>query len=43
MPKYKATDYEPVPPGLYTARLEVIEEAESSHGVYYPWGFGIGG
>ncbi len=41
MPKYKATDYEPVPPGLYTARLEVIEEAESLHGVYYPWVFVI--
>ena len=33
MPTYTATDYEPVPPGLYTAKLEVIEEAESLHGV----------
>src|SRR3712207_3583640 len=41
MPTYTATDYEPVPPGLYTGTLEVIEEAESVHGVYYPWVFVI--
>ncbi len=41
MPTYTATDYEPVPPGLYIGRLEVIEEAESLHGVYYPWVFVI--
>jgi hypothetical protein len=29
MPKYKATDYEPVPPGLYTAKLEVRMRASS--------------
>jgi hypothetical protein len=39
MPLFTATDYEPVPPGLYTARLEKIEEAESVHGVYYRWVF----
>ena len=41
MPTYMATDYEPVPPGLYTARLEQIEEATSQHGAYYPWIFVI--
>jgi hypothetical protein len=41
LPKYRATDYEPVPPGLYTARLEQIEEATSQHGAYYPWIFVI--
>ena len=41
MTKYTATDYEPVPPGLYTGRLEVTEEAESQHGVYYRWEFVI--
>jgi hypothetical protein len=30
MPTYTATNYEPVPPGLYTARLEKIEEATSA-------------
>ena len=39
MPTYTATDYEPVPPGLYTARLEQIEEATSQHGTYYRWCF----
>ena len=39
MPKYTATDYEPVPPGLYTARLEKIEEASSQHGTYFRWQF----
>jgi hypothetical protein len=39
MPTYTATDYEPVPPGLYTARLENIEEATSAHGTYYRWQF----
>src|SRR5215213_8644501 len=37
VPTYTATDYEPVPPGLYTARLEQIEEATSAHGTYYRW------
>jgi hypothetical protein len=41
MPTYTATDYEPVPPGLYTARLEKIEEATSQHGTYYRWQFVI--
>ena len=41
MPTYTATNYEPVPPGLYTARLEKIEEATSQHGVYYRWQFVI--
>jgi hypothetical protein len=41
MPTYTATDYEPVPPGLYTARLEEIEEATSQHGTYYRWCFVI--
>ena len=41
MPTYTATDYEPVPPGLYTARLEKIEEATSQHGIYYRWQFVI--
>jgi hypothetical protein len=41
LPRYKATDYEPVPPGLYTATLEQIEEATSQHGTYYPWVFAI--
>jgi len=41
MPIYTPTDYEPVSPGLYTGRLEKIEEAESQHGVYYPWVFVI--
>jgi hypothetical protein len=36
-----ATDYEPVPPGLYTATLEKIEEATSAHGTYYRWQFDI--
>jgi hypothetical protein len=35
MPIYTPTDYEPVPPGLYTARLEKIEEATSPPGIYY--------
>src|SRR5215203_2464668 len=39
MPTYTATDYEPVAPGLYTARLEKIEEATSQHGTYYRWCF----
>jgi hypothetical protein len=39
MPIYTPTDYEPVPPGLYTARLEKIEEATSQHGIYYRWQF----
>ena len=38
-PTFTATDYEPVPPGLYTARLEEITEAHSAHGIYYPWVF----
>src|SRR5215203_186017 len=37
MPTYTATDYEPVPPGLYTATLEKIEEATSAYGTYYRW------
>jgi hypothetical protein len=41
MPRYTATDYEPVPPGLYTARLEEIEEATGEHGTYYRWPFVI--
>jgi hypothetical protein len=41
MPTYTATDFEPVPPGLYTARLENIEEATSAHGTYYRWQFVI--
>src|SRR5215218_2990012 len=41
MPTYTATDFEPVPPGLYTARLEQIEEARSPHGLYYRWCFVI--
>jgi len=41
MPTYTATDFEPVPPGLYTARLEKIEEATSQHGTYYRWCFVI--
>jgi hypothetical protein len=40
-PTFTATDYEPVPPGLYTARLEEIKEAQSQHGTYYPWVFVI--
>jgi hypothetical protein len=41
MPTYTATDYEPVAPGLYTARLENIEETTSQHGTYYRWCFVI--
>ena len=41
MPTFTATDYEPVPPGLYTGRLEEIKEAQSQHGTYYPWVFVI--
>jgi len=41
VPTYTATDYEPVAPGLYTARLEEIEEATSQHGTYYRWCFVI--
>ena len=41
MPTYTATDFEPVAPGLYTARLEKIEEATSQHGTYYRWCFVI--
>jgi hypothetical protein len=41
VPTYTATDYEPVPPGLYMARLEEIKEAKSQHGVYYRWKFVI--
>jgi hypothetical protein len=41
VPTYTATDYEPVPPGLYTAKLEKIEEATSQHGIYYRWSFVI--
>ena len=41
MPTYTATDFEPVPPGLYTARLEKIDEATSQHGIYYRWCFVI--
>jgi hypothetical protein len=41
VPTYTATDYEPVPPGLYTAKLEKIEEATSAHGTYYRWQFVI--
>jgi hypothetical protein len=41
MPTYTATDFEPVAPGLYTARLEKIEEATSQHGTYYRWCFFI--
>ena len=41
MPTYTATDYEAVAPGLYTARLENIEEATSQHGTYYRWCFVI--
>ena len=41
MPTHMATDYEPVPPGLYTATLEKIEEATSQHGTYYRWCFVI--
>jgi hypothetical protein len=41
VPTYTATDYEPVPPGLYTARLEKIEEATSQHGLYFRWCFVI--
>jgi hypothetical protein len=41
MPTYTATDYVPVPPGLYTATLEKIEEATSQHGTYYRWCFVI--
>ncbi len=40
-PTYVANDYEPVPPGLYTARLEEIEEAQSQHGVYHRYRFVI--
>jgi hypothetical protein len=43
MPTYTATEYEPVAPGLYTARLEKIEEATSQHGTYYRWCFVIEG
>jgi hypothetical protein len=41
MPTYTATEYEPVAPGLYTARLQKIEEATSQHGTYYRWSFVI--
>ena len=41
MPTYTATDFEPVDSGLYTARLEKIEEATSQHGTYYRWQFVI--
>jgi hypothetical protein len=41
MPTFKATDYEPVSPNLYTARLEEIKEAQSQHGIYYRWRFVI--
>jgi hypothetical protein len=41
MPTYIATDYEPVPPGLHTAKLENIEEATSQHGTYFRWCFVI--
>jgi hypothetical protein len=39
MPTYTATDFEPLSPGLYTARLERIVEATSQHGTYYRWCF----
>src|SRR5918995_5641551 len=41
MPTYAANEEEPVPPGLYTAKLEKIEEATSAHGTYYRWQFVI--
>ena len=41
MPTYMATDYEPVPHGLYTARLEKREETTSQLGTYYRWQFVI--
>jgi hypothetical protein len=41
MPTYTGTGYEAVAPGLYTARLEKIEEATSQHGTYYRWCFVI--
>jgi hypothetical protein len=41
MPTYMATDYEPVPPGLYRTRLEKIEAATSQHGTYFRWCFVI--
>jgi hypothetical protein len=43
VPTYIATDYEPVPPGLYTATLEEIKEAQSQHGIYFRWRFVIEG
>jgi len=33
MPTYTATDYEPVTPGLYIARLEEIKEGQNQHAV----------
>jgi hypothetical protein len=41
MPVYTAVDYDPVPPGLYTGRLEEIKPANSQHGVYYRYGWEI--
>ena len=39
MTKFKALDYTPVPPGIYTGRFEGTEERESERGTYVRWGW----
>lgn len=41
MTTFKAPDYTPVPPGIYTARFEGTEERESERGGYVRWGWRI--
>ena len=41
MTKFKAPDYTPVPPGIYTGRFEGTEERESERGGYVRWGWRI--
>ena len=39
MTKFKALDYTPVPPWIYTGRFEGTEERESERGTYVRWGW----
>jgi len=39
MTTFKAPDYTPVPPGIYTGRFEGTEERESERGNYVRWGW----
>ena len=41
MTKFKAPDYTPVPPGIYTGRFEGTEERDSERGDYVRWGWRI--